>query len=91
MALAVRQNGSLIALMYVLIIALSIIAIAFVMFKLTSSYMGGLGTRPTTWMIVGVGQGPIAHAVGAGGGCLDIFTLLYLFSPFSLSLGDGRK
>ena len=32
--------------------------------------------RPTIWMIVG--QGPIALAVGAGGGCLDIFTLLYL-------------
>ena len=45
--------------------------------------------RPTTWMIVRLG--PIAHAVSAGGGCLDIFTLLYLFSPFSLSLGDGRK
>ena len=43
--------------------------------------------RPTIWMIVG--QGPIALAVGAGGGCLDIFTLLYIFSPFSLSLGDG--
>ena len=27
--------------------------------------------RPTIWMIVG--QGPIALAVGAGGGCLDIF------------------
>ena len=45
------------------------------------------------WMIVG--QGPIALAVGAGGGCLDIFSLLYLFFPlsllssFSLSLGDG--
>ena len=36
--------------------------------------------RPTSLMIVG--QGPIALAVGAGGGCLDIFTLLY---PFSLS------
>ena len=43
--------------------------------------------RPTLWMIVG--QGPIALAVGAGGGCLDIFTLLYLLSSFSLSLGDG--
>ena len=32
------------------------------------------------------GQGPIALAVGAGGGCLDIFTLLYLFSPLPLSL-----
>ena len=42
--------------------------------------------RPTIWMIVG--QGPIALAVGAGGGCLDIFTLLYPFFSFSLSLGD---
>ena len=38
--------------------------------------------RPTIWMIVG--QGPIALAVGAGGGCLDIFTLFYLFSSPSL-------
>ena len=30
-----------------------------------------------------VGQGPIPLAVGAGGGCIDIFTLLYLFSPLS--------
>ena len=44
--------------------------------------------RPTSWMIVG--QGPISLAVGAGGGCLDIFFshLSFLFS-FSLSLGDG--
>ena len=27
--------------------------------------------RPTIWITVG--QGPIALAVGAGGGCLDIF------------------
>ena len=37
--------------------------------------------RPTIWMIVG--QGPIALAVGAGGGCLEIllssiFSLLFL-------------
>ena len=43
--------------------------------------------RPTILIIVG--QGPIALAVGAGGGCLDIFTLLYPFPSFSLSLGDG--
>ena len=43
--------------------------------------------RPTIWMIVG--QGPIALAVGAGGDCLDIFSLLYPFSLPSLSLGDG--
>ena len=42
---------------------------------------------PQFWMVVG--QGPIALAVGAGGGCLDIFTLLYpFFSSFSLSPGD---
>ena len=35
--------------------------------------------RPTIWMIVG--QGPIVLAVGAGGGCLDIF----LSSVFSRS------
>ena len=33
------------------------------------------------WMIVG--QRPIALAVGAGGGCLDIFSLSYPFSPLS--------
>ena len=44
--------------------------------------------RPTFWIIVG--QGPIAIAVGAGGDCLDIFTLLYPFSSlFPLSLGNG--
>ena len=40
--------------------------------------------RPTIWMIVG--QGPASLAVGAGGGCLDIFTLTYPFSPLSPSL-----
>ena len=44
--------------------------------------------RPTIWITVG--QGPIVLAVGAGGGCLDIFSLVYTFSPlFFLSLGDG--
>ena len=43
--------------------------------------------RPTIWITVG--QGPTALVVGAGGGCLDIFTLIYPFlSSFSLSLGD---
>ena len=44
--------------------------------------------RPT--ILITVGQGPNALAVGAGGGSLDIFTLIYPFSSFSLSLGDGR-
>ena len=39
--------------------------------------------RPTILMIVG--QGPTALAVGAGGRLLDIFTL-YPFSPQSPSL-----
>ena len=45
--------------------------------------------RPTFWMIVG--QGPIALAVGAGGGGLDIFTLLYLISSFSPSLWETAR
>ena len=40
-------------------------------------------------ILITVGQGPIALAVGAGGGGLDIFTLINSFSSFSLSLGDG--
>ena len=35
-----------------------------------------------------VGQGLIALAVGAGGGCLNIFTFLYFSSPLFPSLGD---
>ena len=33
-----------------------------------------------------VGQEHNILAVGAGGSCLDIFTLIYLFSPLSPSL-----
>ena len=33
--------------------------------------------RPTFWMTVA----SIALALGADGGCLDIFTLIYLLSP----------
>ena len=40
-------------------------------------------------ILITVGQGPVALAVGVDGGCLDIFTLIYPFSSFSLSLGDG--
>ena len=44
--------------------------------------------RPTIWITVG--QGPTAPLVGAGGGCLDIFTLIYPFLlSFSLSLGGS--
>ena len=43
--------------------------------------------RPTIWITVG--QGPTALAVCAGGGCLDIFSLVYyLFLSLPLS---GRR
>ena len=45
--------------------------------------------RPTIWMTVG--QGPSALAVGAGGGCLDIFTLIYPFFPLSPSLWETAR
>ena len=40
--------------------------------------------RPTIWIIVG--QGHTALAVDAGGGCLDIFSLVYHFSFVTPSL-----
>ena len=45
--------------------------------------------RPTIWMVVG--QGPTELAVGAGGVCLDIFTLIYPFSPLSPSLWETAR
>ena len=45
--------------------------------------------RPTIW--ISVGQGPIALAVGAGGGGLDIFTLVCPFFPLSPSLWETAR
>ena len=45
--------------------------------------------RPTIW--ISVGQGPTALEVGAGGGCLDIFTLIYPFFPLSPSLWETAR
>ena len=45
--------------------------------------------RPTIG--ISVGQGPTALAVRAGGGCLVIFTLLYLFSSLSLFLWETAR
>ena len=41
------------------------------------------------WIIVG--QGPTVLAVGAGGGCLDIFSLAYHFSFLSPSLWETAR
>ena len=45
--------------------------------------------RPTIWITVG--QGPTALAVGAGGGCLDIFSLIYPISILSPSLWETAR
>ena len=45
--------------------------------------------RPTIWITVG--QGPAALAVGAGWGCLDIFTLSCPFSSLSPSLWETAR
>ena len=45
--------------------------------------------RPTIWITVG--QGPTVLAVGAGGSCVDIFTLIYPFSPLSPFLWERAR
>ena len=45
--------------------------------------------RPT--ILILVGQGHTALAVGAGGGCLDIFTLICPFFPLSPSLWETAR
>ena len=45
--------------------------------------------RPT--ILITVGQEPIVLAVGVGGGCLDMFTLLFLFSSLSPSLCEMAR
>ena len=45
--------------------------------------------RPT--ILITVGQGPTALATGAGGDCLDIFTLIYPFSPLSPTLWETAR
>ena len=41
------------------------------------------------WIIVG--QGPTALAVGAGGGCLDIFSIVYQFSFLTPSVWETAR
>ena len=57
-------------------------------------WCGGAGSASSagaSYNLDTVGQGPIAIAVGAGGGCLDIFTLVYPFSPLSPSLWETAR
>ena len=54
--------------------------------------MGGGGAW--IWWCDGAGltsSTPSALTVGAGGGCLDIFTLIYPFSPLSPSLWETGR
>ena len=48
--------------------------------------LGKLPVPGRTTIRITVGQGPTALTVGAGGGCMDIFTLIYPFSPHPPSL-----
>ena len=45
--------------------------------------------RPTIWITEG--KGPTVLAVCAGGGCLDIFTLIYPFASLSPSLWETTR
>ena len=45
--------------------------------------------RPT--ILTTVGQGSTVLAVGAGGGCSDIFTLIYCFSSLSPPLWETAR
>ena len=45
--------------------------------------------RPAIWITVV--QGPTALAVGADGGCLNIFTLIYHFSSLSSSVWETAR
>ena len=42
-------------------------------------------------ILITVGLGPTALAVGAAGGCLDIFTFIYPFSSLSPSLWETAR
>ena len=48
-----------------------------------------LGKLPVLYNLDSSRQGPTALAVCAGGGCLDIFTLIYPSFPLSPSLWEA--
>ena len=47
--------------------------------------------RGVLLILIVVGQGPITLAIGAGGDCLDIFSLVYHFSFLSSSLWETAR
>ena len=53
--------------------------------------LGKLPVPGHTTFWITIGQGPTALAVGAGWGCLDIFTLNCHFSPLSPSLWETAR
>ena len=53
--------------------------------------LGKLPVPGCPTILISVGQGPTALAVGAGEGCLDIFTLIYPFSSLSPSLWETAR
>ena len=53
--------------------------------------LGKTSSAGASYNLDTVGQGPTALAVGVGGGCLDIFTLIYPFSPLSPSLWETAR
>ena len=67
------------------------------MAKILKGWSGGakvLGKLPVPGLppiLITVGQGSAAQAVGAGGGCLDIFTLIYPFTSPSPSLWETAR
>ena len=53
--------------------------------------LGNFQCRGVLLICMIVGQGPTALAVGAGGGCLDIFILIYPFSALFPSLWETAR
>ena len=51
----------------------------------------GFQVRSVLLIWIRVGQGPTALAVGAGGGCLEIFSLVYHFYFLSPSLWERAR
>ena len=58
--------------------------------RLKMTELGNFQCRGALLICIILGQGPSVLAVGVGGGCLEIFSLVFHFSfSFSLSPGDS--